>query len=75
MQHKLKNKLKSKPSFRSTISSSHHTAAKVVKEIEKRTKAEERITKTLNNASSKLKEYLAKKRAADKKKISKESCR
>ncbi len=56
----IKKQTKSKPSLRSTISTSHQNAAKVLKEIEKRTKSEERITKALDNASIKLKEYLAK---------------
>ena len=69
----IKKQTKSKPSFRSTISSSHKNASKVVKEIERRTKSEERINKALDNASKKLKEYLAKKRAAAKRKPAKKT--
>ena len=36
----IKKQIKSKPSLRSTISTSHQTAAKVVKELERRTKTE-----------------------------------
>ena len=38
----IKKQTKSKPSLRSTISSSHHNATKVLKEIERRTKTEEK---------------------------------
>ncbi|MDC0209542.1 tRNA (adenine-N1)-methyltransferase, partial [Nitrosopumilus sp.] len=43
----IKKQTQSKPSLRSTISSSHKNASKVVKEIERRTKSEERINKAL----------------------------
>ena len=63
----IKKQTQSKPSLRTTLSTSHKTAVKVIKDIERITKSEENITKTLDKATSKLKEYLAKKTAAKRK--------
>jgi len=63
----IKKQTKSKPSLRSTLNTNHQTTMKVIKELDRRTKAEESITKTLDKASLKLKEYLAKKTASKRK--------
>ncbi|MCG3779301.1 MAG: Polyhydroxyalkanoic acid synthase [Nitrosopumilus sp.] len=60
----IKKQTKSKPTLRTTVNFNHQNIVKVMKEIEKQTKDEERITKALGNASSKLKDYLAKKTAS-----------
>ena len=63
----IKKQTRSKPSLRTKLTASHKTAVKVMQEIERITKSEENITKTLDRATSKLKEYLAKKTAAKRK--------
>ena len=63
---KMQKQSKSKPSLRETISTSHKDVGKFVKNLERRTKSEESTKKTLEKASSKLQEFLAKKRAAKK---------
>ena len=63
----IKKQTQSKPSLRTKLTTSHKTAVKVMQDIERITKSEENITKTLDRATSKLKEYLAKKTAAKRK--------
>ena len=59
---KIQKQTKSKPSLRETKVTSHKAAQKFIKELERRTKAEESAQKLLDKAYSKLKELLAKKR-------------
>jgi chromosome segregation ATPase len=68
---KIQKQTKSKPSLRETKTASHKSAQKFLKELERRTKAEESVQKSLDKAYSKLKELLAKKKSAAKKKPAK----
>ena len=68
---KIQKQTKSKPSLRETKISSHKAAQKFLKELERRTKAEESAQKSLENAYSKLKELMAKKKTASKKRPAK----
>ncbi|MEK0348933.1 MAG: ATPase V, partial [Nitrosopumilus sp.] len=64
---KIQKQFKSKPSLRETIVTSHKTAEKFVKELERRTKAENSTKQALEQVSVKFQEFLAKKRQAAKK--------
>ena len=64
---KIQKQFKSKPSLRETVVTSHKTAEKFVKELERRTKAENSTKKALEQVSVKFQEFLAKKRQAAKK--------
>ena len=64
---------KSKPTLRETMVTSRKSAGKLVKELEKRIKAEEYAKTALDKASSKLKEFLTKKRKSTNKKPSKKT--
>ena len=66
---KIQTQSKTKPTLRETISSSHKTAEKLVKELDKRIKVEESTKKLLDRSLTKLKELLAKKKTAAKKKV------
>ena len=68
---KIQKQTKSKPTLRETMTSSHKAAEKLLKEFERRTKAEETAKKLLDKASVKLQEFLAKKRKSAKKKTAK----
>ncbi|MBL7018529.1 MAG: ATPase V, partial [Nitrosopumilus sp.] len=68
---KIQNQTKTKPSLREAKIESRKSAQKFLKELERRTKAEESVQKSLDNAYSKLKELLAKKKTAAKKKPAK----
>lgn len=68
---KIQKQSKSKPSLRETIVTSHKAAGKFVKELERRTKAEDCAKKALEKVSVKFQEFLAKKRAATKKALAK----
>jgi len=59
---KIQKQSKSKPSLRETMATSHKTAGKFVKELERRTKAEEYTKKALEKVSGKYQELLAKRR-------------
>jgi len=59
---KIQKQSKSKPSLRETMATSHKAVAKFVKELERRTKAEDTTKKTLEKVSIKFQELLAKKR-------------
>ena len=61
---KIQNQLKSKPSLRETITSSHKAAEKLLQDFDRKTKAEESAKKVLDRAFTKLKELLAKQRKA-----------
>ena len=71
ISNKIQKQSQSKPSLRDTMVSSKKDAQKFVKELEIRTKAEESAKNALEKASSKLKEFLAKKKTATKKKATK----
>ncbi len=64
---KIQKQFKSKPSLRETVVTSHKTAEKFVKELERRTKAENSTKQALEQVSIKFQEFLAKKRQAAKK--------
>jgi len=68
---KIQKQTQSKPSLRETKVSSHKAAQKFLKELERRTKSEESAQKSLDNAYSKLKEQIAKKKTAAKKRPAK----
>ena len=70
---KIQKQSKSKPTLRETMKSSHDAAEKFVKELERRTNAEESAKKALEKVSSKFKELLIKKRKAAKKKLARKS--
>ena len=63
---KIQKQSQSKPSLRETMVTSHKTAEKFVKELERRTKAEDYTTKALEKVSGKYQELLAKRRKAAK---------
>ena len=65
---KIQKQTKSKPSLRETKTASHKSVQKFLKDLEKRTKAEETAQKSLDKAYSKLKELLANRRKAAAKK-------
>jgi len=64
---KIQKQTKSKPSLRESKISSHKAAQKFLKELERRTKAEEFAQKSLENTYSKLKELMVKKKTIAKK--------
>ena len=64
---KIQKQSKSKPSLRETVTTSHKTATKLVKEIERRTRAEDSAKKALEKVSGKFQELLAKRREVAKK--------
>jgi len=68
---KIQKQTKSKPSLRETKISSHKAAQNLLKDLERKTKAEESAQKSLENAYSKLKELSAKKKTASKKRPAK----
>ncbi|MDC4231026.1 MAG: hypothetical protein M8319_01700 [Nitrosopumilus sp.] len=68
---KIQKQTHSKPSLREAVTTSHKSAAKFVKQLETRSRAEESATKALENVSKKLQEFLAKKRKAAKKRPAK----
>jgi len=63
---KIQKQSQSKPSLRETMATSHKNAEKFVKELERRTKAEEYTKKALEKVSGKYQELLAKRRKASK---------
>ncbi len=64
---KIQKQSKSKPSLRETVATSHKAATKFVKELERRTKAEDSAKKALEKVSGKFQELLAKRRKEAKK--------
>ena len=54
---KIQKQTKSKPSLRETKTASHKSVQKFLKELERRTKAEESAQKSLDKANTKLKEF------------------
>ena len=64
----IQKQTKLKPSLRETMVASHKAAEKFVKEVERRLKSEASTQKTLDEASAKLKELLAKRKAVKRKK-------
>jgi len=68
---KIQKQTQSKPSLRETKVTSRKAAQKFLKELERRTKAEDFAQKSLENAYLKLKELMAKKKTAAKKRPAK----
>ncbi len=70
---KIQKQSKSKPSLRETMTTSHKAAEKFVKELERRTKAEDSAKKAIEKVSGKFQELLAKRRKAAKKAAAKKA--
>ena len=70
---KIQKQSKSKPSLRETMATSHKAATKFVKELERRTKAEDSAKKALEKVSGKFQELLAKRRKEAKKAAAKKA--
>ncbi len=70
---KIQKQSKSKPSLRETVATSHKAATKFVKELERRTKAEDSAKKALEKVSGKFQELLAKRRKEAKKAAAKKA--
>ena len=70
---KIQKQSQSKPSLRDTMTSSHKAAGRFVKELERRTKAEDSAKKALEKVAGKYQELLAKRRQAAKKTAAKKA--